>query len=188
MAKRRKPLQGLASTDAASPDDSRTDPTQQTVRKRTRAREMVLRALYLVDIRGAASKSDVPQLFREDTTDPDVQRFAKELFEGCLEKRDEIDAKIAEVAENWQIHRMAVIHRNVLRLGTYEILYLADIPPKVSINEAIYLAKRYSTAESGAFVNGILDKLRLQNRPEPEPPKPEEPPAAGDQGAVVCYK
>ena len=93
-------------------------------------------------------------------------RFARELFEGCLERRDELDEKIAGVAENWGIHRMAVVDRNILRLGTYELMALPDIPPKVSINEAIDLAKKYSTADSGAFVNGILDKLRTELRPD----------------------
>ncbi len=136
------------------------------VRKRTRARELVLKALYLVDIRGAAAQADVPGFFAAEIKDADVVRFAQELFDGCIGLRDELDHRIAGVAENWQIHRMAVIDRNILRLGAYELTVLSDVPPKVTINEAIDLAKKYSTAESGAFVNGILDKLRTQLRPE----------------------
>ena len=141
-------------------------PNPHTVRKRTRARELALRALYMVDVRGADAAGDVPAFFAAETDEPDVTRFAQELFDGCLGRRDELDGKIADVAENWHIHRMAVIDRNILRIGTYELLALTDIPPKVSINEAIDLAKRYSTADSGSFVNGILDKLRSQLRPE----------------------
>ena len=139
---------------------------KHTVRKRTRARELILKALYLVDVRGPDARVEVPAFFQAETDDEDVLLFAQDVFNGCLEHRDELDGKIAGVAENWQIHRMAVIDRNVLRLGTYELTYLEDVPPKVSINEAIDLAKRFSTADSGAFVNGILDKLRTQIRPE----------------------
>ncbi len=164
MAKRHKPAERADASPLSAgklPRDS-----SPSIRKRTQARELVLWALYLVDIRGAESKDQVPELFRSQTDDPDVLAFARELFEGCFGQRDELDGKIAQVAENWQIHRMAVIDRNVLRLGAYELMFLKDIPPKVSINEAIDLAKRYSTAESGAFVNGILDKLRTQIRSE----------------------
>jgi transcription antitermination factor NusB len=155
-----------ASRNAAnpSPDDHSSKP--HTVRKRTRARELVLRALYLIDVRGPEALAEVPAFFAAKTNDPDVLAFARQVFDGIVEHRDELDAKIANVAENWQIHRMAVIDRNLLRLGTFEFTHLADVPPKVSINEAIDLAKRYSTADSGAFVNGILDKLRTEIRPE----------------------
>jgi transcription antitermination factor NusB len=141
-------------------------PDASKVRRRTRARELALRALYLVDVRGDKEHARVPELFASGTDEPGVLQFAGRLFEGCLEHREELDARIAGVAENWQIHRMAVIDRNILRLGTYELMYLADIPPKVSINEAINLAKRYSTADSGAFVNGILDRIRQELPPQ----------------------
>ena len=139
----------------------------QIIRKRTRARELALQALYLIDVRGAGVNAEIAEFLEAEAGDPDVLDFARGLVGGCSLRRDEIDAKISAVAENWQIHRMAVIDRNILRLGTYELLCLEDVPPKVSINEAIDLAKRYSTAESGSFVNGILDKLRSELRPEP---------------------
>ncbi len=155
-----------ASRNVANPNPGDPPPKAHTVRKRTRARELVLKALYLIDVRGPDALPEVPAFFAAETTDTDVLAFARQVFDGIIEHRDELDAKISGVAENWQIHRMAVIDRNLLRLGTFEFAYLADIPPKVSINEAIDLAKRYSTADSGAFVNGILDKLRTQIRPE----------------------
>ena len=141
-------------------------PRTHTVRKRTRARELALTALYLVDLRGPDVLPEVPALLERESTDPDVLAFARTLFDGVIAHRDELDARIARVAENWQIHRMAVIDRNLLRLGTFELEHLLDVPPKVVINEAIDLAKRYSTADSGAFVNGILDRLRCDVRPE----------------------
>jgi len=136
------------------------------VRKRTRARELALQALYLIDVRGRGTQLDVAIFLESETNDPDVLDFARALVGGCSLQRDALDEKIAAVAENWHIHRMAVVDRNVLRIGTYELMCMDDIPPKVTINEAIDLAKRYSTADSGAFVNGILDKLRTQLCPE----------------------
>ena len=91
-----------------------------------------------------------------------MQQFARDLIRGVIDNAPAVDAKIVEVAENWDIHRMAVVDRNVLRIATHELLFMPDIPPKVSINEAIDLAKKFSTAESGSFVNGILDKIRQQ--------------------------
>ena len=76
-----------------------------------------------------------------------------------LEQVDIIDEKIEAVAVNWKLRRMAILDRNILRMGAYEILFLDDIPPKVAINEAVNMAKKYSQADSGKFVNGILDKL-----------------------------
>ena len=155
-----------ASRNVANPNTGDPSPKPHTVRKRTRARELVLRALYLIDVRGPDALPEAPAFFAGETDDADVLAFAQQVFDGIIEHRDELDAKISGVAENWQIHRMAVIDRNLLRLGTFEFTHLADVPPKVSINEAIDLAKRYSTADSGAFVNGILDKLRTEICPE----------------------
>jgi len=146
----------LNQTAAHPPDDSRPqgpdDLAAPSLRKRTRAREMALQALYLVDMRGPEAQFDGHQHL--------------ELFDGCVRNWQALNQCISDVAENWQLHRMAIIDRNILRIGTYELTYLKDVPPKVSINEAIDLAKKFSTAESGAFVNGILDKLRTQLRPE----------------------
>jgi transcription antitermination factor NusB len=132
------------------------------IRKRTRARELALQFLYQWDQRGQEALDDLAAFITEGDADTKVQEFARELIEGVIANAGAIDQKIIEVAENWDIGRMAVIDRNVLRLATYELLYASDIPPKVSINEAIDLAKKFSTAESGAFVNGILDRIRRQ--------------------------
>jgi transcription antitermination factor NusB len=136
------------------------------LRKRTRAREAALQVLYQLDLRGSevfeAIDSVLNRLLDPSDVDPGTRGFARQLVIGCWEHRDELDAQIAAVAENWDIHRMAVVDRNVLRLASYELLFLDDVPPKVSINEAIDLAKRFSTGDSGAFVNGILDRIRLE--------------------------
>jgi len=133
------------------------------LRKRTRARELALHALYQVDLRGADVVEELTHYIDDASTEPGVRIFALQLFNGCLERRDELDARIQEVAENWDIRRMAVIDRNVLRLAVYELLHVAEVPPKVAINEAIDLAKRYSTGDSGSFVNGILDRIHLDH-------------------------
>ena len=145
-----------------------SDQNSSAPRKRTRGRELALQFLYQWDQRGDEVIESLTSFVLDGDHDPSVQRFARDLVRGVIENLAGIDQKIIEVAENWDIHRMAVVDRNVLRLATYELAYLTDIPPKVSINEAIDLAKKFSTAESGAFVNGILDKIRKKHREKEE--------------------
>jgi N utilization substance protein B len=97
-----------------------------------------------------------------DAAESAIRLFADPLIQGALEHRDELDARIVQHAKNWELHRMATVDRNVLRLAVYEMLYREDIPPVVSINEAVDIAKKYSTDDSGRFVNGILDSLRKE--------------------------
>ena len=89
-----------------------------------------------------------------------IRLFAEPLIQGVLENRAKLDAEIMKYAKNWDLHRMAAVDRNILRLAIYEMLYREDIPPVVSINEAVDIAKLFSTDDSGRFVNGILDKVR----------------------------
>lgn len=130
------------------------------MKNRTRARELALQFLYQLDLVGEHVLEDLPAFLRQEESDAEACRFAKRIALGTHERHAAIDEVIQRVAQNWQISRMAVIDRNVLRLATYELLYCDDIPPKVAINEAIELGKRYSTANSGAFINGILDKIK----------------------------
>ena len=130
------------------------------MKKRTRARELALQFLYQLDLLGADRLDDLTGFLKLEESDSQTCRFARRIVEGTQEHRSSIDEVIQGIAQNWQISRMAVIDRNVLRLATYELLYCEDIPPKVAINEAIELGKRYSTANSGAFINGILDKIK----------------------------
>lgn len=102
-------------------------------------------------------KVELPPPTTEETA---IRLFAEPLIRGTLEHLAEIDEKIKEHAVNWELPRMAVVDRNILRLAIYEMLYRDDIPPVVSINEAVDIAKRFSTDESGRFVNGILDKVK----------------------------
>jgi transcription antitermination factor NusB len=128
------------------------------VRKRTQAREFALKALYQKDVRGELPPASLDALCAAESAD-DMVPFGRELVEGCLANQQSIDKIIEETAENWRIDRMPIIDRNILRLATYEMVCRDDTPPKVAINEAIELAKRYSTENSPTFVNGVLDKV-----------------------------
>lgn len=138
------------------------------MKRRTRARELALQFLYQLDLRGPEMLPEARGYISAEERDAETLRFALRLVEGAHAHKLEIDTMIQGVAQNWNISRMAVVDRNVLRLATFELLHCPDIPPKVAINEAIELGKRYSTQNSGAFVNGILDKI--MNRAKAVPP------------------
>ncbi|MDK1031766.1 MAG: transcription antitermination factor NusB [Planctomycetia bacterium] len=127
--------------------------------RRERARQIAFQALYQLDLRGADFEPDLDQFLRESTRDAEVYFFARELAHGAWKFCEQADRHITDAAEHWDVDRMAAIDRGVLRLATYEICQCPDIPNAVAIDQAIELAKRFGTAESGAFVNGILDKI-----------------------------
>lgn len=137
------------------------------MRKRTFAREVTLQLLYQIDITKEDPVLALNNYWRvnplEEAVDDTVKSFASELVKGTLDNLKVIDEIIAKYATNWQLKRMAVVDRNILRLGCFELVFRADIPPKVTINEAVELAKKFSTQEAGKFVNGILDKVKLEN-------------------------
>ena len=130
------------------------------MKKRTRSRELTLQFLYQLDLRGPDFLGEAESFLRDEETDKSTREFALHLIRGTAQAREELDTMIRAVAQNWDIDRMAVIDRNVLRMASYELLHCPDIPPKVSINEAIELGKRYSTQNSGGFINGVLDKIK----------------------------
>ncbi len=131
------------------------------MRKRTQGRELALQILYQVDLLKGLPDEERARFLAEHAEGPEVREFATALVDGVLARREEIDVEIEEVAKNWELGRMAIIDRNILRMGILELVYRSDeIPPKVAINEAVDLAKKYSTKNSSAFVNGILDKVR----------------------------
>ena len=99
---------------------------------------------------------------REPSVEAEVRAFAEPLIRGTIEHLDEIDGQIKKHVKNWEFHRIATVDRNILRLAIYEMLYREDIPPVVSINEAIEIAKKFSTQDSGKFVNGVLDKIKSE--------------------------
>jgi transcription antitermination protein NusB len=128
--------------------------------RRTRGREIALQVLYQLEQNPGQGPDEVSRFIQRRLREPKLCAFAQALVGGVLEHQPRIDALISEVAENWRLDRMAAIDRNILRLGAYELLYCDEVPTKVAINEALELAKRYSTAQSSRFVNGILDRLQ----------------------------
>ena len=118
------------------------------------------RAAAIAEEKGMATWGQPIELPPPTAEEAAVRLFAEPLIRGALDHRDEADALIKKHAQNWDLHRMAAVDRNVLRLAIYEMLYRDDIPPVVSINEAVDIAKKFSTQDSGKFVNGILDKVK----------------------------
>jgi len=137
------------------------------MRKRTKARECALKVLYEIDVAGNSYKESLENFWQfQEEKDNSVVDFATGLVEGAIGNLERIDKEISRFATNWQLKRMAVIDRNILRLATYELLFVEDIPPKVSINEAVELAKKFGDIESGRFVNGVLDKINKSLCPD----------------------
>lgn len=120
------------------------------------------RAAAIAEEKGAATWGQPIQLPPPTTDEAAVRLFSDPLIRGALEHREEADALIKRHAKNWDLHRIAAVDRNILRLAIYEMLHRDDIPPVVSINEAVDIAKKFSTQDSGKFVNGILDKVKSE--------------------------
>jgi transcription antitermination protein NusB len=138
----------------------RAESPKAPMTRRTRGREIALQVLYQLEQNPGQGPDEVTRFIERRLREPKLCAFAGALVGGVLEHQPRIDSLISEVAENWRLDRMAAIDRNILRLGAYELLYCDDVPTKVAINEALELAKRYSTAQSSRFVNGILDRLQ----------------------------
>ena len=138
------------------------------MRKRTRSRELALQLLYQIDARQDDVLSTMEQFCQgqaaggDAADDEEGHAFARKLVNGTGDSTEEIDALITEAAENWRLDRMALVDRNILRMAVYEMLHIEEVPAKVSINEAIELGKRFSTKQSGSFINGILDRIRRE--------------------------
>lgn len=128
---------------------------------RRRAREYALRLLFQADVAGGGEKVTEGS-WEEPPPPPPVMEFADLLVRGVLLHSEEINDLIARSAENWSLSRMSIVDRNILRFAVFELLYLEGIPAEVTINEAIEIAKKYGDEGSGAFVNGILDRIGRQ--------------------------
>lgn len=143
------------------------------ISKRTNAREVAMQLLFERDLHNGASREDVVRYVRHQLNDEVMEKFTLSLYDGTLQQRTTIDDELARAAENWSVYRMAPVDRNILRLGAYELLNPGEVHAKMILDEVVYLARRYGTAESAAFVNGVLDRFN-KDHPRPEPaPKPE---------------
>ena len=128
---------------------------------RRSGREAAIQFLYQYDThRPGRLDAALTAFWKQSEEKKAVCDFAADLVRGVIEKLPEIDRKLRGLADNWDFERLAVVDRNILRLAIYEMLYRPEIPPVVSINEANEIAKKFSTAESGKFVNGLLDKVK----------------------------
>ena len=136
------------------------------VGKRRRARELALQFLYQLDVNGETDPTPHEAEFWERHALDDVTRaFIAALVHGAKANQEKIDQLITQVAEHWDLERMAVVDRNLLRLAVYELAWEPDVPAKVAINEAIEIAKKFGTRESSRFINGILDRVSKELRP-----------------------
>ncbi len=151
--------------------------------QRTRGREIALQVLYQAEQNAGMAPVEIRRFVeRRLLGDRKLVEFSEGLIAGVRANQARIDEMISEVAENWRLDRMAAIDRNILRLGAFEMLFCPDVPTKVAINEALELAKRYSTAQSSRFVNGILDRLQAvdPSAPKPAPEATPEGPATAE--------
>lgn len=161
------------------------------VRRRTRARELTLQFLYMLELRGSEAMEELVPFVEHHTKGSrdkkgrgQLAEFTLTLARGVVENRTELDCWIEAIALNWRMDRMAHLDRNVLRLAVFELIFETDTPYKVVINEAIDIAKRFSTVQSGSFVNGILDRARLmiaeaRETPDSHPAAPKAKDAPG---------
>jgi len=135
---------------------------------RRQSREWVLQLLFQADLNPMPPEETLKYFWMErEKADPPARKFAEKLFLGTMERKSEIDSTMRKYVKNWSIERMGVVDRNVLRMALHELLHRNDIPPVVTINEAVDLAKFFSNSESGRFVNGILDRVRKDlHRPQ----------------------
>jgi transcription antitermination protein NusB len=137
---------------------------------RRKAREHALQILYQIEITHCDPVRTLAQYRTHFLTEPDPGTFLDRIVAGVIEHRGEIDGLIERISEHWRIERMGSIDLAVLRLAVFELLFCPDIPPKVTLNEAVDLAKRFGSEESGVFVNGVLDRIQNEVVRKPDLP------------------
>lgn len=142
--------------------------------KRSKARQVAVQMLYLSDLNPDVDGSSIRNLIADRLSDPAMREFSWRLFAGVMERRGQIDERIQAIAANWKLSRMAATDRAILRLGTFELQF-TETPVGVAIDEALELAKKFSSAQSSQFVNGILDRLVPPERRRPDRPAPQGP-------------
>jgi transcription antitermination protein NusB len=146
-----------------SDSSQRPDPKTLSKGSRRKSREAALQALFLIEMNPVNPVDLTLAMFLENfPLIKGSQPYFSRLVQGVGEQKEAIDHLIRDYAENWRIERMSGVDRNILRIAVFELVYCNDIPPRVAINEAIDLGKRYGTEESGAFINGILDSIFLK--------------------------
>jgi transcription antitermination protein NusB len=132
---------------------------------RRKARELALQMLFQWDLSGQPAEQVASTFIGSRKAGPEITRFARELFEGTVKEAGTIDAQLQAHSEHWRMARMAAVDRNILRLAVYEMVFVPDNPPAVIIDEALELARRFSTIDSVEFVNGVLEAIRKSTIP-----------------------
>ncbi|MDY6863916.1 MAG: transcription antitermination factor NusB [Thermodesulfobacteriota bacterium] len=127
--------------------------------KRRKSREFALMVLFQADFQNNDSKDFIEFFWRYFNVSEEIKKFSQSLACGVLENNKKIDEIISKSSKNWRLYRIDPVERNILRLAVYELKFCPDIPPKVTINEAIELGKKFGSEKSGAFINGILDNI-----------------------------
>ncbi len=129
---------------------------------RRKGREYALQALYLMDVAHMPAENAINSVLKGEKISPKLREFAEQLTLGTEKNLDPINEAIKKYADNWEISRMAAIDRNILRLSAFELMFDSETPISVIIDEAVEIAKHFSTPDSGKFVNGILDKIKFE--------------------------
>lgn len=148
-----------------------------TLRERRKGRETALQALYQLDITNEGAEASLAAFTESFESTPNAEEFTLVLVRGVARRRVEIDEIITATTENWRFERLSRVDLNVLRIAVYELTTPPELPPEIAINEAVEIARRFGTAESAAFVNGVLDqvatRLGLKTRAEAKPAQSE---------------
>ena len=126
---------------------------------RSSGRESALQMLFAMEAGGGSAERAIAAYWRETPGDPEGREYADRAVRGVADELEKVDEVIRRASTNWRLERMARVDRNVLRLGTWELLQQTDVPRAVILDEAVELAKRFGSEESGAFVNGVLDRV-----------------------------
>ncbi len=135
---------------------------------RRKSREAALQALYQIDLAKAEPEKALEQYWKNNIDTEEIQEFANLLVQGVTSHLSELDQLVEKHSTHWKLSRMACVDRNILRMAAYELMYCRDIPASVSLNEAIEVGKKFGTEDSSSFINGILDNLAREIRPNPE--------------------
>ena len=134
--------------------------------KRRFSRELVTQFLYLTEMNEGDWKIQLKSFWETNSCQADVQSFAEDILHNIFDHKEEIDARLEKYSDNWTLSRMAVIDRNLLRLAASELMYSKTVPPKVAIDEAVEIAKKFGSADSPNFINGVLDRILKELKPD----------------------
>lgn len=130
------------------------------------SRELVIQFLYLSEMNEGEIENQLKSFWENNSCQEDVQSFAEDILNDIFDHKKEIDAKLEKYSDNWTLSRMAVIDRNLLRIAAAELMYSKTVPPKVAIDEAVEIAKKFGTEDSPNFINGVLDRILKELKPD----------------------